>query len=101
MPPVGVARRQVGTEIVLTIAGNKSDLERQRVVSRAEAAEYAQSTGAHYCETSAKTGRGINELFSSMARRLVDSRKLAAPPGGGGASVQVVDDEPARSGGGC
>ena len=90
----------MGSEIVLTIAGNKSDLERQRVVPRQEAVDYAQSAGAHYCETSAKTGRGINELFAQMARKLVDSRKLSGPAGGGG-SVFVVDDEPSRSSGCC
>ena len=52
----------VGAGIVLTIAGNKVDLERERTVPKETAQEYAASVGAHYDETSAKTGRGIDEV---------------------------------------
>ena len=97
---------QVGAEIILCIAGNKSDLERHRVVPRQEATDYAVSVGAQYFETSAKSGRGINELFASMAKRLVESRKLSHRPGsGGGGSLRgnllVVDDEPTTRPSGC
>ena len=91
----------MGNEIVLSIAGNKSDLDRHRVVPRQEAADYAASVGAHYAETSAKTGRGINELFGVMARKLLESRKLTAGASAGGGNVFVVDDEPPRSSGCC
>ena len=96
---------QVGTEIILCIAGNKSDLERHRVVPRQEAADYAVLVGAQYFETSAKSGRGINELFASMAKRLVETRKLSNRPSGNGGGLRgnllVVDDEPATRSGGC
>ena len=96
---------QVGSEIKLTIAGNKLDLERQRVVSRQEASEYAESVGAHYCETSAKQNRGIDELFSSMGKRLLQAQ--AAKPAAGvrsgrssrGSSMVLIEDEPSSSGG--
>jgi len=94
-------RKMVGNEIVLSIAGNKSDLDRHRVVPRQEATDYAASVGAHYAETSAKTGRGINELFGVMARKLLESRKLTAGASAGGGNVFVVDDEPPRSSGCC
>mmetsp|Transcript_76489 Transcript_76489/g.127462 ORF Transcript_76489/g.127462 Transcript_76489/m.127462 type:complete len:205 (+) Transcript_76489:25-639(+) len=71
-------RKMVGEEIVLCIVGNKIDLERQRLVGRQEAQEYAQSVGARFGETSAKTGRGIDEVFTVLARRLLDSSKFAA-----------------------
>ena len=86
---------------MLSIAGNKSDLDRHRVVPRQEAADYAASVGAHYAETSAKTGRGINELFGVMARKLLESRKLTAGASAVGGNVFVVDDEPPRSSGCC
>ena len=98
LPPVS---HQVGSEIVLSIAGNKSDLDRHRVVPRQEAADYAASVGAHYAETSAKTGRGINELFGVMARKLLETRKLTAGAPAGGGNVFVVDDEPAPRSSGC
>ena len=107
-PALAPSAPQVGEEIILYIAGNKSDLERHRVVPRQEAADYAVSVGAQYFETSAKSGRGINEVFASMAKRLLESRKPSSRPGssGGGAGLRghllVVDDEPpARSGGCC
>ncbi len=96
---------QVGNEIVLCIAGNKSDLERQRVVPRQDAADYAQSVGAQYFETSAKSGRGINELFNSMAGRLVETQKpvgrQAAVGGGTNAGLLLVDDDEPRTSRGC
>ena len=58
----------VGAGIVLTIAGNKVDLERERTVPKETAQEYAASVGAHYDETSAKTGRGIDEV--NVAHRI-------------------------------
>jgi len=98
-------RKMVGADIQLSIAGNKIDLERQRVVSRQEAAEYAESVGAHYAETSAKQNRGLDELFSSMGKRLLATRAASAPalgaPGSSrasgrsrGPSMVLIDDEP-------
>lgn len=97
---------QVGEEIILCIAGNKSDLERHRVVPRQEAADYAVAVGAQYFETSAKSGRGINELFASMAKRLLETRKVSNRPGSGSGvglrgNLLVVDDEPTARSGGC
>ena len=106
-PALAPSAPQVGEEIILYIAGNKSDLERHRVVPRQEAADYAVSVGAQYFETSAKSGRGINEVFASMAKRLLETRKPSNRPGSSsGAGLRgnllVVDDEPpARSGGCC
>ena len=63
-------RKMVGSEILLCIAGNKLDLERQRVVSRQDAAEYATSVGATYSETSAKLSKGIDDVFMHMGKRI-------------------------------
>ena len=60
---------------MLSIAGNKSDLDRHRVVPRQEAADYAASVGAHYAETSAKTGQGVDDLFGEIIEKLVSNRK--------------------------
>ena len=94
----------MGGEIQLSIAGNKLDLERQRVVSKQEAAQYAESVGAHYCETSAKQNRGIDDLFSSMGKRLLQARVAKQPAAGagvsrsrGGPSMVLIDDAPASS----
>jgi len=47
-------RAQGPENIVLAIAGNKSDLESERQVPAAEAQAYATSIGASFLETSAK-----------------------------------------------
>ena len=99
----------MGQEILLTIAGNKLDLERQRVVSKQEAAAYAESVGAVYCETSAKQGKGIDDAFGNMGKRLLQANgggRSSLGPGSSGRSgrsmggrtpMVLIDDEPASS----
>ena len=48
-------KKVVGSEIKLAIAGNKSDLEKQRVVPIKEAEAYAESIGAVHYSTSARS----------------------------------------------
>ena len=48
-------KKVVGSEIKLAIAGNKSDLEKQRVVSVKDAEEYAKTIGAGHFSTSARS----------------------------------------------
>lgn len=53
--------------IVLTIAGNKADLETQRVVNNAEVEKYAKQHNASHFLVSAKNGMNVNELFADLA----------------------------------
>jgi len=98
-------RKMVGSEIILTIAGNKLDLERQRVVSKQEAQEYAESCSATYHEISAKLGTGVDEMFGTMGKRLLQ-RRSAAPGAGAGSSgpmrspMVLIDEAPTSGGGG-
>ena len=92
---------QVGEDIVISIAGNKLDLERQRVVTKQEAADYAASVGAQYAETSAKNGRGIEDAFGGMARRLLASPKVATRMNGSVSGGMIVDDAVESRRGGC
>ena len=48
------------------VVGNKTDLE--RVQPRAAAEAFAHSIGATYVETSALDGKGVSDLFESLAR---------------------------------
>lgn len=70
-------RKMVGdkTKICLTIVGNKLDLERNRVVSVEEATKYASSVGATFFETSAKTGRGVEDVFVDLTKTMLDTVK--------------------------
>lgn len=64
--------RNVVEPMILTVVGNKNDLETQRSVSREEAFLYASSIGGSYFETSAiNGGKGIEQVFISTARGLL------------------------------
>jgi len=54
--------------IKLVVIGNKSDMVDERVIPTDMAQEIANKMGAVlFAETSAKTGAGINEIFSKIA----------------------------------
>lgn len=54
-------------EMVLAVAGNKSDLEDRRQVPIEEARSYAQQIGAAFVETSAKDDTNVTHLFIQLA----------------------------------
>ncbi|KAG5721922.1 hypothetical protein E4T56_gene14933, partial [Termitomyces sp. T112] len=69
-------QRQADPSIVIALCGNKSDLSARRQVSEEEAKKYADEEGLMWAETSAKTGEGVTEIFSAIAKKL----PLTAPP---------------------
>jgi len=92
-------RKMVGNDIVIAIAGNKSDLEKNRQVEISAAEEYARSVGAVHFSTSAKTNKGTDDVFLDLSKRIIEQKgsKKAAGSGahGQGAKVNIVDDDPA------
>jgi len=76
-------RKMVGKDICISIAGNKSDLERNRQVSTEEAERYAASVDATYFNTSAKLNRGIDDAFLDLAKRMLAAKKKGSFGGGG------------------
>ncbi len=99
-------RKIVGTDISLSIAGNKTDLEKNRAVNEAEAIEYATSVGATHFHTSAKANKGLNEVFDDLSKKMIDRRvekggSLSGDSGIGGGGrkptrpkLVIVDEEP-------
>ncbi|CAF0869149.1 unnamed protein product [Didymodactylos carnosus] len=73
-------RRILGNDCVLCIVGNKIDLEKDRHVPMQIAEDYAKSVGAKLYHTSAKSNKGIEELFNDLAQRLLE--RLPATTGG-------------------
>jgi len=60
------------SNVPIVIVGNKSDLEEDRQVSRAEAFAVSQSWGnAPYYETSARSRLNINEVFKDLCRQMI------------------------------
>lgn len=60
-----------GTDTVVTIAGNKCDLFESIEVPFDEAKEWATSRGFNIGSTSARSGSGVKQLFSDLAKELV------------------------------
>lgn len=52
------------------LVGNKVDLEEQREVTYEEASRFADENGLIYIETSAKTGKNIEEAFFRTAQHI-------------------------------
>lgn len=78
----------------LVIVGNKSDLEEDRVITKAKAFQLSQSWGnAPYYETSARRRVNVDEAFIDLCRQIIKKdmqltptrdQELASPGGGGG-----------------
>ncbi|KAK6482969.1 ras-related protein Rab-5B-like [Huso huso] len=69
-PWVKELQRQASPNIVIALAGNKSDLAERRMVEYEEAQTYAEDTGLLFMETSAKTAMNVNELFLAIAKKM-------------------------------
>ena len=69
-------QRQADRSIVIALCGNKADLEERRQVTQEEAKKYAEEEGLMWSETSAKSGDGVQEIFTEIAKKL----PLTAPP---------------------
>ena len=67
-------QRRAPPELIIALAGNKSDLAGSRKVDADEAREYAGSVGAFFVETSAKNDAGVTEIFTQVAKTV--PRKL-------------------------
>ncbi|TFG00283.1 MAG: GTP-binding protein [Promethearchaeota archaeon] len=69
-------RQFAGENIPFVLIGNKVDLIEDVgvVIDRKEAEAFAKKEGSIYIETSAKTGIHVDEAFSELTRRIIDSR---------------------------
>jgi len=69
-------RQFAGQDIPFVLIGNKYDLLEDvgEVIDRDEARALAEKEGSIYIETSAKTGINVDESFTELTRRIIDSR---------------------------
>ena len=63
-------------DMVIAIAGNKSDLFEEEEVPEDEAKQYAQSVGGIFQLTSCKKNFGIDELFKISGQKYLENKKL-------------------------
>ncbi len=58
------------------LVGNKSDLVKERKISRIDAEKLAKSINCEYIETSALTGENVDNSFSRMTYALINVKKI-------------------------
>mmetsp|Transcript_1184 Transcript_1184/g.3319 ORF Transcript_1184/g.3319 Transcript_1184/m.3319 type:complete len:122 (-) Transcript_1184:362-727(-) len=61
-------QRRGDPNVVIALAGNKSDLQNKRKVDIEEAQQYAEENGILHMETSAKNSKNIKGLFHEIGR---------------------------------
>jgi len=61
-------RTHAGDAITIIIVGNKCDKEQNRQVNEEESKEWADKYKAVHFNTSAKSGKGLEEAFLYMAK---------------------------------
>jgi small GTP-binding protein len=81
-------RQFASQQICITLVGNKTDLNKKRAITRAEAEQFAKEFDLVYIETSAKTADGVDEAFLGTAERVSKKsgiiRKTTSVPAEGG-----------------
>jgi Ras-related protein Rab-1A len=65
-------RKHAGGQVVKLLVGNKCDLEDERVVSKKEGQDFADSLGVSFLETSAKTRVNIDESFMTLTKQVYE-----------------------------
>jgi Ras-related protein Rab-2A len=76
------AQMYASKDIVITLVGNKSDLDHKRVVQSSEGQEFAKEHDLLFVEASAKTAEGVEEAFMRTAQmvhaKLISGRLTGA-----------------------
>ena len=75
--PLTCRNLQGTPNMVISLVGNKADLESARQVTQDEAKSYAEENGLFFWETSAKSNSNVSELFQDMAKRLPKAASAA------------------------
>ena len=61
---------EISDKVVIYLVGNKIDIEGERKVTTEEGEKLAEELGLPFMETSAKTGKNIDEIFIDVVERI-------------------------------
>lgn len=64
-------------KVPMVLVGNKCDLENEREVNTEDAIELAKKLSIPYFETSAKTGKNVDDAFYELVREVRKMKKLS------------------------
>eukprot|EP00928_Gymnodinium_smaydae_P087510 TRINITY_DN71768_c0_g1_i1.p1 TRINITY_DN71768_c0_g1~~TRINITY_DN71768_c0_g1_i1.p1 ORF type:complete len:625 (+),score=129.21 TRINITY_DN71768_c0_g1_i1:100-1875(+) len=102
---------ECGPTTIKILVGNKSDMAGEVVVSEEEGRAKAESMGAFFIATSAKTAANVDMAFLTAAQNLVETRKkqkqqpktasLGGGPGGGGTRLGQPPQNMGNKNNGC
>merc|ERR1740129_2462877 len=88
------------TDAMVALAGNKCDLSESRAVQMQAIQAYADAEQLLYMETSAKTGKNVQDFFKAIAGRLPKKEK-DDPDQKGKFKVKSGSMDAAEDSGGC
>lgn len=69
-------RTERGSDVIIMLVGNKTDLEEKRQISIEEGEQRAKELNVMFIETSAKTGSNVKQLFRRVAAALPGMENL-------------------------
>uniref|UniRef100_A0A3P8Z4I9 RAB6B, member RAS oncogene family b n=1 Tax=Esox lucius TaxID=8010 RepID=A0A3P8Z4I9_ESOLU len=87
-------RTERGSDVIIMLVGNKTDLEEKRQITIEEGEQRAKELNVMFIETSAKTGTNVKQLFRRVAAALPGMESLddANPEG----MIDIKLDKPAE-----
>ena len=108
-------QRQASPTIVIALVGNKVDLVStdadagedteavaERAVPQSEAQHYADAEGLLFFETSAKSGTGVSEVFTDIAKHIpIEQLRQPAAPTRARPGLVDIQRRPASTASGC
>jgi small GTP-binding protein len=72
---ISLLEEELGGRVPMVILGNKADLEEQALIGQPQLQYMAARLGASYYLTSAKTGEGVEQAFTELARMMMKKDK--------------------------
>ncbi|PWN90538.1 putative YPT6-GTP-binding protein of the rab family [Acaromyces ingoldii] len=82
-------RAERGSDVIIVLVGNKTDLNDKRQVTTEEAEKRAQDFNVMFIETSAKAGHNVKTLFKKIAQALPGMDKDGGAEGQGGQNKNI------------